>query len=186
MGRGIWGGGKSKSHDTVVEITRISTGYCTGNSKLSLVGNQVERVDWTQGLFMMFLSSQAGTTWTFLKLTWWPIDSWRAFGLLETPVVRRLPKGHIQAGLSFETFALFTDIYVKKIILRILKCRNNYKYLKKDVRKRKINVEQAFDECQYLFLIKVFELGQERWILNLIKMITGDTYTVFGHFMSIF
>lgn len=64
---------KSRSHNTVVEVARISTGYCTGNCKLSLVGNrvgnQVERVDWTQDVFMIFLLSQAGKTLTFLKLT---------------------------------------------------------------------------------------------------------------------
>lgn len=45
----------------LIEMARIFTGCCTRNCKLSLVGNQVERVDWTQDLFMMFLSSQAGT-----------------------------------------------------------------------------------------------------------------------------
>lgn len=76
----------------MVEVARISTGYCTGNCKLSLVGNQVERVDWTQDPFTVFLLSQAGKTLTFLKLTWWPLVSWRAFGLLEAPSGQEAPR----------------------------------------------------------------------------------------------
>lgn len=100
---------KRRGHDTVVEVARISIRYCIGNYKLSLVGNKVERVNWTQDLLVIFLLSQAGTTLTVLKLTWWPIVSWRALGLLEAPVVRGLSGGHIPTGLSFEIFEILTE-----------------------------------------------------------------------------
>lgn len=61
--------------------------------------------------------------------------------------------------------------------MRILNCRNNYHYLKKDARKEKIDAEEAFDDCQSLFLIKLFEIERDGWVLNLIKVVSSrDTY----------
>lgn len=37
-------------------------------TKLSLGRNQVERLDWSQNLFIMFLALQAGTTLTFKNI----------------------------------------------------------------------------------------------------------------------